>query len=182
MEKVRNLLIPERFYELRNDDKLIFLAGPIDSAPEWQDQAVAYLTRKAPHIYIANPRGAGTFEDQIAPGGKFSRRKREWESDLIDRAAIGPGCVLFWLPKPAAHNCNHPYGSMTRVELGEMIGMHQARPDFNFCVGADETFPDLSPILYDLKKKCNMMPLESLEKTCDEAISLANIVNTSMLT
>ena len=48
------ILLPPTYQDITGP--VIFLAGPIQGAPLWQDQAITLLSTMAPHIHIASPR------------------------------------------------------------------------------------------------------------------------------
>jgi len=155
---------------------LIFLAGPIGSAPNWQDEAIGFLFSQKPDLVIASPR-KGT-RANIAPyiitGNEFYfSRQRAWERYYIDIASK-TGAVLFWLPGEAEHNCKKVYGAMTRFEAGLVLGWYKYDKGVSFCVGTDGRFSEFDTMLYDFTtdapdKKIN----NSLEETCREAVRLA---------
>lgn len=50
------ILTPPEFKN-QIDGKLVFLAGPIQGALDWQKRAIELLLQDAPDLNIANPRG-----------------------------------------------------------------------------------------------------------------------------
>lgn len=53
------IIIPKTYVE-RVNEPLIFLAGPIRSAPNWQDTAIELLFAKRNDISVASPRRGRT--------------------------------------------------------------------------------------------------------------------------
>jgi hypothetical protein len=157
---------------------LIFLAGPIRSAPNWQDQAIELLFSRDPDLVIASPRRGA--RDKIAPyiaegDESYFPRQRAWEWYYMNKAAEN-GCILFWLPKEAEHHCDKSYAFMTSNEFGHWTAYRQLGQKVNLAIGTDGKFTEWHTLEYDLKVKCpDLVPKvkNTLEQTCDEAIRLA---------
>lgn len=148
---------------------LIFLAGPIRSAPKWHKEAIEYLVSKEENFTIASPHRPG---GKIFPSKKFPRQ-REWERHYL-KIAKKDGCVMFWLPGEEEHDCNKVYGAMSRFELGQMFTYFELDNSTNFCIGSDGKFPEIHTIEYDLTLNApNKKIFSTLEKTCDEALRIA---------
>lgn len=49
------VIFPPNYVEVQ-DTPVVFLAGPIQGAPQWQAEAIYFLQKLAPEIYIACPR------------------------------------------------------------------------------------------------------------------------------
>src|SRR5262245_33721694 len=97
---------------------LVFLAGPIQGAPDWQSQAVSALAGLAPGLHVANPRrvylpGQFEFDPQV-----------DWETHHLRRAAAD-GVILFWAAKEVEHDCARAYAQTTRFELAEWKVRHE---------------------------------------------------------
>ena len=154
---------------------LLFLAGPILSAPNWHDHAIEILFSYDPDITIASPR-RGVRESIAAylVQGKYNfSRQRAWERHYLDRASK-TGAILFWLPGEAEHSCEKVYGAMTRLELGQWMTKYTYDPSIRFCVGSDGLFSELRTIAYDLQVDAPDKEIKkTLEETCVEALRLA---------
>lgn len=92
-------------------EPVVFLAGPIQGAPNWQHAAERLLGDR---VHVANPRAEGFgqthgFDAQV-----------DWESHWLRRAAHR-GCVLFWLAAEGVHDPARAYAQTTRFELGEWL-------------------------------------------------------------
>jgi hypothetical protein len=157
------------------DKPLIFLAGPIRSAPEWHDEAIDMIFSRKQDISIASPQRhvKDALKKYVLTGDTpdFSRQ-RAWERHYLDIASR-TGAVLFWLPEEAHHNCQKVYGAMTRIELGQWMTNYRHDNSLRICIGSDGKFPELDTIKYDLSLDAPNIPVkESLEETCIEAIRL----------
>ena len=173
------LIIPKTYVQ-ELDTPLIFLAGPIMSAPNWQDKAIEILFSLEDNLLIASPRrGIGENISKYVVGGyeNFFSRQREWERHYLDIASKN-GAILFWLPGEAEHNCEKSYGAMTRLELGQWMTRYSYDKNVHFCVGSDGNFSELETIKYDLSLDApDKKIIGTLEETCKEALRLAHKYN-----
>ncbi len=144
---------------------LVFLAGPIQGALDWQAEAIELLT---PHegFFIASPRRAewGTSEqdylDQV-----------DWEHFHLDKAADN-GVILFWLAPEHNHVCERAYAQTTRFELGETVTLHRWQ-GVRVVVGIDEAFSNARYLRHTIAKKAPQIPIcESLANTCETVIAM----------
>lgn len=92
------------------DGPLIYLAGPIQGAANWQAEAIATLGELDPDIHVASPRAA-TFAGGVD-------RHLVWEQLFTERAAQN-GVILFWCARETSHRCNRTYAAQMRFDLGE---------------------------------------------------------------
>src|SRR3990167_4047614 len=144
------LIIPKTYVQ-ELGAPLIFLAGPIRSAPNWQDEAIESLFSQEPNVTIASPRRG--IRDKIAPyiltgDESYFPRQRAWERHYLDIASK-TGAILFWLPGEEQHQCKKVYGAMTRVELGQWMANYRHNQEVRFCIGSDVEFSELDTIRYD---------------------------------
>lgn len=146
---------------------MIFLAGPIQGAYKWQDQAIEIIQSKAPELNIASPRRS------ISKKGDFTRvmfeEQVDWETHHL-RKAGEKGAVLFWLAKESEHYCERAYAQTSRFELGEWKMRHE-RDKANLVLGIEYDFSGKHYIERRLSQDCPDVPICSrLEETCKKAI------------
>lgn len=96
---------------------LVFLAGPIQEAEDWQSTAIGLISRESSAINVASPRGdysnrAFDYNTQV-----------DWETYYLNQAAKYGG-ILFWLAKEKEHVCDRAFAQTTRFELGEWLTKH----------------------------------------------------------
>ena len=94
----------------------IFLAGPIQDAPDWQSKAIDWLNanRGDKTFQIASPRRnyeAGEFKYDV---------QVNWETKHLNMANK-KGVILFWLAKQENFNPTRAYAQTTRFELAEWL-------------------------------------------------------------
>jgi hypothetical protein len=167
------LIIPKSYVEINSP--IIFLAGPIKGAPNWQDEAAEIIFSKKPNTTIASPRWGirDKIEKYVVIGiENYFQRTRAWERHYLEISSKN-GAIMFWLPKEENHNCQKVYGAMTRLELGQWMTRYSFDKNVRFCVGSDG-FSEINTIAYDLSIDAPDISIKtSLEETCNEAIKLA---------
>lgn len=101
------ILSPPKIESISN--KLLFLAGPIQGATDWQSVAINKL--KNCDITIANPR-------KVYLDNDFDYEKQVlWESFYLNFADI----IVFWLPVEYEKIEGRSYAQTTRFELAEWL-------------------------------------------------------------
>lgn len=148
---------------------LVFLAGPIQGAAGWQQEAIAYINSARPDFWIANPRR------DIPDGGDFTEdmynEQVDWET-LHLRHAGAYGVVLFWLAREARHLCHRAYAQTTRFELAEWKERH-CRDGAKLVVGIEQGFTNEYYIRRRMTQDCPDVPMpDTLEETCRLGIRL----------
>ena len=174
------LIIPKTY--IKNiDTPLIFLAGPIKSAPNWHEKIIKILFSLKKDLIIASPKkeiNDNLKKYLIINNENYFSRQRAWERHYLEIASK-KGVILFWLPKEENHNCDKVYGAMTRVELGQWMTNYKHNENVNFCVGTDGKFSEIGTIIYDLSLDAPKKYIQTtLENTCIEAL---NLIETSKI-
>ena len=146
---------------------LIFLAGPIQGAVPWQEEAIIHINSLANSIHIASPRSLHTdskswsYETQV-----------DWETHYLNQAAQR-GVVLFWLAKEHRHICTRAYAQTSRFELAEWKEKHR-RGEAKLVVGIEPGFSGERYIKRRLSQDCPGITIhDTLKDTCSQAASLA---------
>lgn len=143
---------------------LIFLAGPIQGAPPWQDAAARLLLEAAPAIWVASPRRPRRDDFSYA-------EQVDWETWHLRRAAER-GVILFWLAREVEHSCERAYAQTSRFELAEWKLRHE-RDGAGLVVGIEDGFSGERYIRRRLGQDCPGIPIcASLEATCQAALGL----------
>lgn len=149
---------------------LIFLAGPIQGAPDWQARAAALIAAEAPDCDIASPRR------QIEKFAKLNEAEYleqvQWEHRHL-AAAAKSGVILFWLAAEDHIIEGRSYAQTTRFELGEAVTEHRLAGT-KVVVGFEQGFSNAKYLRYTLAKKApGIMLCDTLEDTCRQAVALA---------
>jgi hypothetical protein len=141
---------------------VVFLAGPIRGAPDWQADAVRLLHSLAPGLHVANPR-------RVYPPGTFDHAAQvDWETHHLRRAGAD-GVILFWLADEAAHDCTRAYAQTTRFELAEWKVRHE-RDGAKLVVGVGDRFTGARYIRRRFAQDCPAVPVvASLDEACRAA-------------
>lgn len=143
---------------------VIFLAGPIQNAPEWHQEAIAMFPTTT---LIACPKREGhrkplEVSDYAA--------QVDWETTYLNRASES-GIILFWLPVAVSHNCDRPYAQTTRFELGEWwTKASNYDNNIKLLVGIEKGFPNERYLKHRLSK--NMEIYTNLQDICSKARAL----------
>ena len=110
---------PSQLPEIK-DSWYVFLAGPIQGAPEWQNELP-----DLPNVTYLSPRrddySGFNWDEQVA-----------WETNGLKIADV----VLFWIPSPAEKIEGRDYAQTTRTEFGEYLALGK-----KVILGAYEGFP-----------------------------------------
>jgi len=159
----RLLLTPPEIVEI--DEPIIFLAGPIQGAPDWQATAVAIIHDIDSSIVIASPRKdypAGTFvyEHQV-----------DWETAFLQKAGK-LGVRAFWLANQVVETPGRAYAQTTRFELAEAKKEHEYE-GIKMTLGIEPGFGNERYIRRRFGQDCpDILIADSLEATCLNAVSL----------
>lgn len=116
---------PEKDY---SDKKIVFLAGPIKGAPDWQSSTAKNLSDM--DIYIANPRRENVQNFNLD-------LQVDWESKFLALADV----IMFWIPQKDTDISGRDYAQTTRFELSEWAAKtHYNREHKQIVVGIDDGF------------------------------------------
>ncbi|MDY3562141.1 nucleoside 2-deoxyribosyltransferase domain-containing protein [Gemmata sp. JC673] len=148
------------------DGPLVFLAGPIQGAPDWQAEAIRWFTEHAPWLSVASPRRL----DRSQPFDYAAQV--DWETHHLRRAARC-GVILFWLAREAVPVPGRAYAQTSRFELAEWKVRHE-RDGVRLAVGIEDGFSGARYIRHRFGQDCPGVPLaSSMSAACAAAVELA---------
>lgn len=163
METKNNLYVPPDILEINSP--LIFLAGPIQGAKDWQKEAIKIIHDIDPNVGIASPR-----RDRLAKDFIYEEQV-DWETHHLRKAAEN-GVILFWLSKEFEHDHDRAYAQTSRFELAEWKIRHE-RDGAKLIIGIEDGFTGAKYIRRRFSQDCPEVPiLNSLEETCKKAVEL----------
>lgn len=143
---------------------LVYLAGPIQGAVNWQAEAIEILGDLSPELHVASPRA----KDFKGGAEKFLA----WEQQALVRAAAD-GVVLFWLAKETKHHCSRTYAANARFELGE-LAVKAGTGLLSVVVGIEQGFPGWKYLQRRLTLSYPQIPIcRTLRQTCAVAAERA---------
>lgn len=149
---------------------LVFLAGPIQGAPNWQAEAIQWFARHAPALVVASPRRPGPFDR--SPAFDYAAQV-DWETHHLRRAAED-GVILFWLAREAQSVPGRAYAQTTRFELAEWKVRHE-RDGVRLVVGIEDGFSGARYVRHRFGQDCpRVLLLASLDGVCAAAAELAS--------
>ena len=139
----------------------VFLAGPIQGAPKWQDQLP-----DLDNVVWISPRR----EDGAVLNDKTHKQQMEWETRALRTANI----ILFWIPEEVEHIEGRGYAQTTRFELGENMARGK-----RIILGAYKEFPGRQYLEYKANKYGNVIH-RNVYSTLDECVNaLKNYIKMS---
>ncbi|MBQ7659959.1 MAG: hypothetical protein IJS26_04385 [Alphaproteobacteria bacterium] len=116
---------PEMDY---SNKKIVFLAGPIKGAPNWQADAIKDLADL--DVYVANPRRENVMNFNLD-------LQINWESRFLAAADV----IMFWIPPKETDVAGRDYAQTSRFELAEwMAKTHYNHTRKQVVVGIDDAF------------------------------------------
>lgn len=137
MSKVTILRAPE-FSKQIVDGPSIFLAGPIQDAPPWHEDAIRILSDMLKDwetpCTIACPKRSWKPRPLTNAG---YRGQVAWEIQHLRYADV----VMFWLPVQETYS-DRPYAQTTRFELGETFSRSLLMENVRFIIGMEKGFPN----------------------------------------
>ena len=144
---------------------VIFLAGPIQGAPDWQSKAVSIIHSLDKDVVVASPR-------KDYPEGSFVyERQVDWETHFLNLAGKS-GVVAFWLAVQAIETPSRSYAQTTRFELAEWKMKHQFE-GAKITIGIEEGFGNARYIRRRFGQDCPEVKIaDTLEEMCRNAFSL----------
>lgn len=154
-------------------DQMIFLAGPIQGAPDWQAEAVQIICSLDDDVHIASPRRPGGFVE-LDLAGKLEQWA--WERHHL-LYVVKHGVTLFWCANEAEHSCERGYAQTTRYELGKQLMRHFFM-GARMVVGFDSKFSGQTYLKDDILNEARLAGAEqlqictSLRETCEKAVEL----------
>lgn len=158
-----HVLIPPEIIEAQGP--VVFLAGPIQGAQDWQSEAINIIQTIDPAIIIASPRRQ-SLDDAFDPGKQI-----DWETHYLRRAGKN-GVILFWLAKEFEHDPARAYAQTSRFELAEWKVRHEC-DGAKLVIGIEKGFTGAKYIKRRFSQDCSEVPiLDSLEDTCRKALEL----------
>lgn len=162
---------------------LIFLEGPVLTAPKWHYTAaeIAFSIDSNSIIVMPVRYVEPGFEKYIINGNESFPRQRAFEIHYIEKAGFEKGvngCVAMYLPSQEDQTTTKVYGATTRVEFGEIVMRKNFDPTVRFCIGTEGNFPEWKTMQYDLNFYLPDLKVQpTLEDTIKEALRIANDSN-----
>ena len=155
MKRRIDIITPNLSLTGLGDEVKVFLAGPIQGAPEWQEEVPVI-----PGVVWLNPRKN---QENFSLPTQVS-----WETTALRIADI----VVFWIPAPEVDIPGRSYAQTTRTEIGETLG----RSEKTIILGVYPDFPGreylrLKAAEYDLAMYDSWEKVEEeLRKKVDEKL------------
>lgn len=162
------VLEPGQHTEITKATKVVFLAGPIQGADNWQATAIKMLKTKLGEtnsVVVANPRST-------VPPSHWDDSIIDWETKYLNLASR-TGVILFWMAPETKHYCDRSYAQTTRFEFAEWLTKAQYNKSIQLAVGIDPGYTGQHYIKHrmgDMEKMFHIF--SSLESTIEEVYKL----------
>ena len=145
---------------------LVYLAGPIEGAPDWQAEALVRLAGLDPSLNVANPRR------ELAPGEELASEQMDWETGYLRRAEEH-GAILFWMAAEHERVPWRAYAQFARAQLFEYKARHELA-GARIVLGIEENFAGGTYMRRRFEQEAVGVPLfRTLEECCVAAAHLA---------
>lgn len=148
---------------------VIFLAGPVQGAPDWQPEAANIIHDLDSKLIVASPR-----RDYEAAGIPFQYEKQvDWETHFL-RTAGRAGVIAFWLATQVEETPGRAYAQTTRIELGEWK-TERKYTQAKLTIGIEEGFGNARYIRRRFSQDAPDVKIaRSLEEMCRNAVELVH--------
>ncbi|MCU0667351.1 MAG: nucleoside 2-deoxyribosyltransferase domain-containing protein [Patescibacteria group bacterium] len=164
------VLTPPRIKNINGP--LVFLAGPIQGGPNWQQEVILRIKSIDPTVNIASPRF-------IYPPETFDYYKQlDWETYYL-KLASETGVIAFYLANQDPVNpgpATRPYAQTTRFELGEWVANHiSSGGKIKIVIGIENGFSNARYIKYRITTQAPKITIikDDIDMFCYETIELA---------
>ena len=159
----RLLLQPPEIIEI--DEPVIFLAGPIQGAPDWQTLATNTIHDVDASIVVTSP------SKNYSEGTFVYEKQVDWETYFL-RQAGRIGVIGFWLAAQVESTPQRAYAQTTRFELAEWKMRHQYE-GAKLAIGIEKGFGNARYIRRRFTQDCPDVNItDSLTAMCHVAIDL----------
>ncbi len=158
----KRIYTPINYINRENTSPIIFLAGPIQGATNWQQEAIETIHAIKPDIQIANPRR------EYLPGEFDYNKQVDWEKYHLHHAGRY-GAIMFWLARETEHDCTRAFAQTTRWEVSEWKKNHEFYGT-KLVVGIEEGYTGARYTRRRFAQDCPDVPVfDSLEETAIRA-------------
>ena len=170
--EVKVLRATEQDIVNNDNDIIIFLAGPIQGAQNWQEEIISKIEKEFKNkeldknIIIASPRRLEKPENFIY------EEQVDWETEYLNKAYL-QGFIVFWMPtqdnEEQYDDKTRSYAQTTRFELGEWYSKFD-----DFVVGVQKGFHGEKYIKYKFKNEFDYDVLTNINDMKKEIIKKLN--------
>jgi hypothetical protein len=155
-----------------SDGPNIFLAGPIQGAPDWQSEAQFFIEESLPKsagtVNVFNPRSLEMSHGKSA--------QIEWEKRGLAKARTY-GALLFWFAARDFSQTDYPegraYAQTSRIEFGRAIGWKDLNPFIRIGIGIDLNYTGGNEDYITSCANEHALPIHrKLDQLCDHVVEL----------
>ena len=160
--------LPPQHTPIPDQAPLIFLAGPIQGAKDWQTPTALQLSEHIPELHVASPR-------RLSATGFDYNEQITWEKDHLKRSRE-LGVIMFWFAAQdptLEYKAGRPYAQTSRIEIGRALGWHDSNP-FPLVIGIEPGYTEngggSERYFRSLAEEANIPVFDDLEEVIDQSI------------
>ena len=131
------LYTPPHYVDIHDSSPAVFLAGPVQGAPDWQTPLADDLLRQNDDIIVFSPR-----RNEVDQQRFDADEQKDWEFVSRDRTRL-LGVTAFWWEAQdpgIAYPQGRAYAQTTRIEMGMTLGWRTYDPTVSIVVGFDPMY------------------------------------------
>lgn len=115
------------------DNPVVFLAGPVQGAHDWQSEVAEVLLENEPSLSIVSPRGP---EGLYQPPSTWltDEEQTPWEKHHL-RLARDSGVLAMWMAAQDYDTPGRAFAQTSRIEFGRIAGWLDYNPSVHFVFG-----------------------------------------------
>lgn len=130
------LMTPPHLTGVDESLPVVFIAGPIQGAPDYQTPFAQQLISRHDSLFVASPR-------RLSIDNEFDYDQQVlWEQVNLGRAAFN-GVIAFWIAAQdysLSYDSGRAYAQTTRFEFGQALGRKAERPAIKVQIGIDSDY------------------------------------------
>ena len=136
------IISPPEYRRLGETTPLVFLAGPVQGAPDWQTPLGERLLDARPHIAVASPRRTPENQARLVADKVDKDGQVRWETEFRWRAQMFGVTVVYFAAQDHSleYPAGRPYAQTSRIEAGEDLMLKRLRPEHRLVFGFDPEY------------------------------------------
>jgi hypothetical protein len=162
---------PPGYFMPGDDEPVLFMAGPIQGAPDWQIkglEVVRNIWDLDRMLHVVNPRWMAKPEEFV------KNDQITWEKKYLRRASILGGLVFYLAAEcsdaPAPNKLGRAYAQTTRHEFGRAAGWKDNDPSVVISLGMEDGYIGNEDYYRHTAEEFGLPVHDNIEDTVAEAV------------